>query len=189
MVIREKFYSAEDLLEMSGSPAYTEMRMYLIEGVLTVMSPAGAKHGGYASKLDRKVGNFVEERQLGYMTAAETGYILFKNPNGKDTVLAPDVGFIAAQRLPDGLPDGYIPFAPDLAIEVVSPTDKPKAIEEKIKQYIKYGTRLLWVFYPKTRTVGVHTPQGATTVDINGTLESRDVLPGFKLAVRDIFGE
>jgi Uma2 family endonuclease len=160
----------------------------LVEGVLIEMSPAGAKHGGLAMKSGRFIDIFVEENHLGYTTAAETGYILFKNPNGKDTVRAPDIGFIAAHRLPDGLPDGYVPFAPDLAVEVVSPNDSADDIHEKVADYLKYGTRLVWVLYPKSQTAVAHTPDRTfPPISIDGVLDGGDVLPGFKLALRDLF--
>ncbi|MBZ0290616.1 MAG: Uma2 family endonuclease, partial [Anaerolineae bacterium] len=146
-------------------------------------------HGGLASMLDRRIGNFVEEHDLGYTTTAEAGYVLFQNPDpeGNDTVFAPDVGFIAAERLPDGLPDGYVPFAPDLAVEVVSPNDKAADVQQKIATYLKYGTRLIWVFYPKTQSVVVHTRDGAKTYTIDDTLDGGEVLPGFRLPLRDVF--
>jgi Uma2 family endonuclease len=157
------------------------------------MSPAGWKHGGIASWLLRKVGDHVDENGLGMVTAAETGFILYKNPDprGKDTVRAPDVGYIAAARVPgdlDDLPDGFVPFAPDLAIEVVSPNDEKGEIEQKIAEYLRYGTRLVWVMYSARREVKVHAPgQKTKTLKIGDTLDGGDVLLGFKLPVREIF--
>jgi Uma2 family endonuclease len=185
--VQEKFYTAEEFWEISHRPAYKGKRLRLIEGVLVEMSPAGGKHGGLALKLGRLVGDHVEEHDLGYTTAAETGYILFKNPNGKDTVQAPDAGFVAAHRLPNGLPDGYLPFAPDLAVEVVSPNDSADDIQDKVTLYLKYGTRLVWVFYPRSQTVVAHTPNGSRSISADGTLDGEDVLPGFSVKVRDIF--
>jgi Uma2 family endonuclease len=190
MVVQEKVHTVEELWELSHRSEYVDKRLELSEGRLIVMSPAGWKHGGIASKLDRKIGDFVEEHDLGITTAAETGYILYKNPDpdGKDTVRAPDIGCIAAARLPSGdIPDGYVPFAPDLAVEVVSPHDDPEDIHKKVTEYLKFGTRLVWVFYPKSRSVGAYTPTSFRSIDIDGVLDGGDVLPGFKVAVRDIF--
>jgi Uma2 family endonuclease len=193
MVIREDVRTAEDLWELSHRPEYADMRLELSEGRLIVMSPAGWKHGGIASWLLRKVGDHVDENMLGMTTAAKTGFILYKDPDpgGKDTVRAPDVGFVTASRVPgnlDELPDGYVPFAPNLAIEVVSPNDETGEIDEKVSQYLKYGTRLVWVMYSARKEVKVHAPgQKPKTLKVGHTLDGGDVLPGFKIAVKDIF--
>lgn len=190
MVVRERYYTADDLWEISHDPANEGWRFELSEGILIEMSPAGAKHGKSALKLGRRIGNFVEDHKLGETTAAETGYILFKNPNGKDIVRAPDVGFVAAARIPEsGMPDGYFPGAPDLAVEVISPNDEADEIQLKVTQYLKYGTRMVVLAYPKSQTVVVHTPTSTHTLDINDTLDGGAVLPGFTLPVRDIFAD
>jgi Uma2 family endonuclease len=179
MVIRAKFYSADDLWELSSLPEYDEMRLELSEGNLIVMALAGEIH--------TPIHQHVKPRKLGYVTAAETGYILNKNPSGKDTVRAPDVGFVSAERLPEGLPDGYIPFAPDLAVEIASPTESGDDIQEKVLDYLRFGTRAVWYFYPKSRTVNVHTREGMHTLTEEDVLDGGDILPGFRLNVRDVF--
>jgi Uma2 family endonuclease len=85
MVIQEKFYTADDLWELSHRPEYDEMRLELSEGNLIIKSPAGGKHGGLSGEIYVYIHNHVKPRKLGYVTAAETGYILHKNPSGKDT--------------------------------------------------------------------------------------------------------
>jgi Uma2 family endonuclease len=187
MAIPERIYTADDLWELSHSSEYEGKRLELSEGELIEMAPSGGKHGGIAIRYGRFVDEYVEDNALGYTTAAETGYILFKNPTGKDTVRAPDVGFVAAHRLPDGLPDGFVPLAPDLAVEVVSPTDSADDIQSKLNDYLKYGVRMTVFVYPKSKTVNVHTPGKTIILTIDDTLDGADVLPGFKLAVRDIF--
>jgi Uma2 family endonuclease len=189
VVVQEHLYTAHDLWTLSHLPEYDSRRLELSEGELIEMSPASGKHGTLASKLDRRIGIFVEEHQLGETTAAETGFILYKNPNGRDTVRAPDVGFISAARVPEGgLPEeGYIPVPPDLAVEVVSPNDDAEDLHLKIQQYLKAGTRLVWVFYPKSKSVAVHTPAGAHTIEIGGALDGGNVLPGFSLPLQDVF--
>ncbi len=191
MVTQERLYTVEDLWRLSHSPEYDEMRLELNEGELIVMSPASGKHGVLAVRFAVVISQYVDANQPGYVTAAETGYILYQNPDpdGKDIVRAPDVGFIAAGRLPEGLPEGYVPFAPDLAVEVVSPNDDADDLQLKIQQYLRYGTRLIWVAYPKSRTVAAHTPTSVKTFNLNDTLDGGDVLPGFTLAVKDIFRE
>jgi Uma2 family endonuclease len=189
-LLQEMAYSADDLLALSRSPEYIHMRLELSEGRLIVMSPASWKHGGYTSLLLRLVGNFVDEHDLGMTTGAETGYILFKSPDPdlRDTVRAPDVGFIAKHRLPDELPErGYVPFAPDLAIEVISPNDDAEDIHRKVAEYLKSGTRLIWLFYPNAETVGVYNGQRFQSLERGDTLDGGDVLPGFRLPLTEIF--
>ncbi|MBC7814124.1 MAG: Uma2 family endonuclease [Burkholderiales bacterium] len=186
---QEKVYTADDLWQLSQSPEYADMRLELDDGELIVMSPSGGLHGGDAGLFHIYVGTHVLKHDLGYTTIAEAAYILFKNPNGKDIVYSPDVAYVRGDRLPDGMPEKFIPFAPDLAVEVVSPTDTADEIQRKVENYMKYGTLLLWVAYSKTKSVAVHTPQGSTIVGIDGTLDSGGVLPGFKLAVKDVFGK
>ncbi|MEP6988560.1 MAG: Uma2 family endonuclease [Chloroflexota bacterium] len=188
MTVLEQVYTAEGLWAISHNPENYLRRFELSEGMLIEMSPASFKHGRDALKLGWFITGFVTEYKLGETTAAETGYILFKNLDGKDTVRAPDVGFISAARIPkEGLPEGYFPGAPDFAVEVISPTDQADEVQLKVMQYLKYGTRLIWLVYRKSQTVVVHTPTGSKTFDIDDILDGGDVLPGFKLAVRDIF--
>jgi Uma2 family endonuclease len=187
MVIQEKFYTADDLWDLSHLPEYDEIRLELSEGNLIIMAPAGGKHGGLAGEIYVYVHQYVKTNKLGYVTAAETGYILDKNPSGKDTVRAPDVGFVRGERLPEGLPDGFIPFAPDLAVEVASPNESGDDIQDKVLDYLRYGTRAVWYFYPKSRTVNVHTKEGTRTITEDEVLDGGDALPGFSLRVGDVF--
>lgn len=190
MVAREPFYTADDLWEISHDPTNEGWRFELSEGMLIKGLLSGGKHGRLVSRLARRIGNFVEQHKLGETTAAETGYILFKNPTGKDIVRAPDVGFVAAARVPEGgMPDGYFPGAPDLAVEVISPNDEADEIQLKVTQYLKYGTRMVVLAYPKSQTIVVHTPTTTYILDIDDTLDGGDVLPGFRLPVRDIFAD
>ncbi len=187
MLTAEKLYSVDAFWSLTHHPDNAGKRLELIEGVVVEMAPAGLKHGSIALRLGRLIGNYVDAHQLGYTTAAETGYILGKNADGRDTVRAPDVGFIAADKLQADLPDGFAPVAPDLAVEVVSPGDSASDIHERVSDYLHYGTRVIWVVYPKTKSVVVHTPTNAQTLEANDTLDGGDVLPGFSLPLSAIF--
>jgi Uma2 family endonuclease len=187
MVIRDRLYSAADLWALSHLSENEGKRFELSEGYLIEMTPTGGKHGGISFRLANLVGDHVETHPVGFCTAAETGYILFTDANGKDTVRAPDVGFIRAERLPDGLPDGYIPVPPDFAIEVVSPSDRADEIQKKVGEYLRYGTRLVLVVYPATQNIVAHTPSGAKTYPAGTTIDCSDGLPGFSLSIDDVF--
>lgn len=188
MAVQEKFYTAGDLWELSHSAEYADMHLELSEGELIVMTPAGGEHGEATFQLGRYIGNFVYDNDLGRCTAAETGYILHKNPNGRDVVRAPDVGFVKKERALDGFPKNYIPLAPDLAVEVVSPNDEAQDIDKKVQEYLRYGTRLVWVVYPATKSVMVYTLDSIFRLILDDSLDGGDVLPGFSLPLKKIFG-
>lgn len=186
MALSEKLISADAFWDLSHS-ADDEMRRELIEGVVYSMSPAGEAHGLIAGDLFGFIWNYVRQHHSGRVTAAETGYVLHKNPDGKDTILAPDVGFVTTERAPAQPSKRFVPLAPDLAVEVMSPNDKYPEVAHKIRLYLAHGTRLVWIVDPKYRTVEVHTPNGTTTLTGDATLDGGDVLPGFTLALRDVF--
>lgn len=152
------------------------------------MTPAGILHGSTANTLSSRIDRYVRPNKLGIVTAAETGYILHSDPERGDIVRAPDVGFIAAGRFPDGqLPDGYAPFAPNLAIEVVSPSNDAESMQAKVTEYLTYGTQRVIVVYPRVRQVTMHTREGSRTLTENDVMDGGDVLPGFSMIVREIF--
>lgn len=186
MAVQEKLISADEFWEISHHPDFADKSLELVEGVLVVMSRPGVEHGIITGETYLHARLFVGEHDLGYVTV-ESGYILFKNPDGRDTVRGPDVAFVAKERAPNGFTEGYAPFAPDLAVEVISPNDLVYDVEEKVDEYLRAGTRLVWVISPRSKTVTVYTPTSIRVVDINGTLDGGDVLPGFSLPVKAIF--
>ena len=150
------------------------------------MAPAGGRHGQIANRLGFFIGNYVLEGNPGQVFAPGTGFLLRRDP---DTVRAPDVAFVAAGRLAGGeAPPGFLELAPDLAVEVVSPSDSPSAVRDKVQDWLEAGTRLVWVVYPDSRTVSVHRqagqPQELSDTD---TLSGAPALPDFAVAVRDLF--
>jgi Uma2 family endonuclease len=189
MAVQQAVYSVDDLWELSHQPAYSEKRLELSEGELIIMSPAGGQHGWITMLFGGKILNFVMAHQLGYVTAAETGFILHKNRDGKDTVRAPDVGFISKQRLPDGLSNQFVPLAPDLAIEIVSPNDQADDMQSKLNDYLKYSVPMVVFCYPKTKTINVHSKSAMKVLRVDDVFDGGDVLPGFTMPVREIFDE
>jgi Uma2 family endonuclease len=181
MVTQEKLYTVDDVWELSHLPENEGKRIELVEGEITIMHPPGGTHGSTTLKVGRPIGDFVEDHQLGEVTV-ETGY---HPPDDPHNLFAPDVAFIRAEHAPVPWPDGYIPVMPDLAIEIVSPNDRAGEIHEKVMRYLRAGTLMVWVFYPASENVVVHTASGSKTID--DTLDGGDILPGFKLAVKDVF--
>ncbi len=173
--------TAEELYQMGGNAPYE-----LWEGVLKEVSPSSLKPGIVAARVVGAILNHVEARDLGYVSTAEAGYILNSNPQ---TVVAPDVAFVRGDRYPCGLPErGFSPLPPDLAVEVISPTDKRADIAQKQLLYAKAEVPLVWWVDPERRTVTVHRPgRDPEIVEASGVLDGGDVLPGFALDVRSIF--
>lgn len=183
MVTRERLMTAEELLRL---PTGMGKRYELIRGRLITMSPAGSRHGKIAGKAYLKVAAHAEKHRLGETFAAETGFRLESDP---DTVRAPDVAFVAKNRIPtSGLPEGYFPGPPDLAVEVVSPDDPAAEVQEKVETFLAAGTRLVWVLYPRTCSVVVYQLSGAAqTLRAGDMLDGEEVLPGFSIRVGELF--
>ncbi len=150
------------------------------------MSPAGAKHGDIALEIGSRIRIHTTDHRLGRTFGAETGFLLTRNP---DTVRAPDAAFVSQARLPEsGVPAGYFPGAPDLAVEVVSPGDTAGEVEEKVQMWLAHGASLVWVIHPATRTVTVYRRDGSANVLHNDDLlDGEAVLPGFSFPVDRLF--
>lgn len=166
-------HTADELLRLEIPDKCTE----LIHGRLVVREPPGFLHGRVAMQLALAIGRFADERHLGQVLAAETGFKLASNP---DTVRAPDVAFIRADRLPDTPPPGYAAMAPDLVVEVLSPNDRPGYVLGKVGDWLSAGSSLVWVVDPVSRTARVYRADGSeAVVRESDALAGEDVLPGF----------
>jgi Uma2 family endonuclease len=187
MAVQEKFYTADEFWEIAHLPENSEKRLELTNGAIIEMAPAGGEHGSIAANFLIEIGNYVKRNHLGKVTAAETGYVLLQDENGRDTVRAPDVGYIAKERAPEHLPKKFIRIVPDLVVEVVSPNDSADDIQDKLNDYRRAGVRLILFAYPSSQTLNVHTPGENRTLGVDDTLDGGDVLPGFTLPVREIF--
>lgn len=161
-----------------------DKRTELVKGVLVVREPAGYRHGEVAASLTRVLGTFVFARGLGSVVAAETGFKLGSDP---DTVRAPDVGFIHRDRVPAPPPAGYPAFAPDLAVEVLSPDDRAGEVLAKVADWLSAGCRVVWVVDPVHRTARVYRADGSESLLAEGdALDGEDVLPGFSCRLVEV---
>ena len=153
-----------------------------IEGELKV-SPAGMLHERIGVKLSRRLDEFVERHQLGGVYGSSTGYRM-KSGN----VLSPDVSYVRKSRLPEGeSPEGFGHFAPDLAVEILSPSDRLDNLKDKIAEYFENGSEQVWVFDPRQRTVFIYP--SLTEYEVlheNDVIEGGDLLPGFSLRIADL---
>jgi Uma2 family endonuclease len=161
-------------------------RCELVDGVLHIISPAGGRHGRIAGKLFLRVGNHVERHKLGETFAAETGFLLHQNP---DTVRAPDVYFVSYERLGEFADyPGYLPLAPDLAAEVVSPNDQSSEVESKANDWLRAGVRVVLIVDPQTNSIREFRSANQIHVYSEGAIDLGDILPDFKLDVAELFG-
>jgi len=159
-------------------------RCELIAGKLEMMLLPGFEHGRITMKLATPLAQHAESRRLGTVVAAETGFWLSRDP---DTVRAPDIAFVRAARTPE-TERGYFPGPPDLAVEVLSPNDRPGYVREKIAEWLEAGALVVWVVDPRERTVTVHEAgKHPSVLGDTDTLSGGDLLPGFELAVSEIF--
>ena len=182
-----RLITADELLVM---PPYDESgkqcRFELIRGELKVMSPSKPLHGVVCARIAAALINFVEANDLGMAFGAETGFIVERDP---DSVLGADAAFVSHERL-DTVEnfEKFFSFAPDLAVEVLSPSNTTREINEKIAFYFAAGSRAVWVFNPKKRTAAVYTsPSDVRVLNEQDTLDGGEVLPGFKLDLAKLF--
>lgn len=157
----------------------------LVRGRLIVLEPPGTYHGKIAGRLLTRVGPFVEERQLGEVFGQDTGFKIASNP---DTVRAPDLAFVARERLSLLGRRGYAAMAPDLVAEILSPDDRPGEVLAKIGQWLEAGVRLAWLLDPDRRTGQVYRPDGSVSLmEVGDAFEGEDVLQGFRCALSDLY--
>ena len=187
MPAEKQYISAEEFLELAQRPEYQDRRLELVEGEIIEMSKPTGEHGEITMRLGVKIANHVYENDLGRVTAAETGFVVARDPAGRSTVRGLDIAFISKAKAPDPLPGGWVEIPPDLAVEVISPGNRTGDTHKKVRELLKAGTSLIWIVYAETRTVAVHTAVGAVTYEESDTLSGGDVLPGFEVGVGDIF--
>lgn len=160
----------------------------LVRGELVMMSPAGFEHGVITQRIAAFLHAYVAPRLLGVVTAAETGFLLSRSP---DTVRAPDVAFVAAVRVPRGRTVGYFEGAPDLAVEVLSPSEiRDEAARAranaKIGDWLAAGCLEVWSVDPGGRTVTVHTADGAASIAGDADSLASTAVPGLSLTIADL---
>lgn len=190
MTVRQ-LLSAEELWEMPELPG---KRFELADGELVEMPGTGGLHNLIVGLVYELIRPFVLGRRLGQVFTDGTSYLLRRGP---DRLRIPDVSFVSWDHLPeDGVPEGYIPVAPDLAVKVVSPNDRADDVHDKVDQrketlvreYLEAGARMVLVLWPKRRTVTVYEPGvAAHELGPDDDLDGGDVLPGFRVRVDELF--
>lgn len=173
---------AEDLYQLPDNA-----RVELIRGELIEMLPASFDHAWISQRIGRALGNFAEP-DLGAVLGSSAGFILERDP---DTFLEPDVSFVRAERIPsDALRKRFPELAPDLVVEVLSPSERMVDVAKKVEIYLATGVQVVWVVDPQRKIVRVHTSGRTARVlraSVGDILDGGEVLPGFALPLTDIF--
>jgi Uma2 family endonuclease len=174
--------TAEQLMRMP----HDGHRYGLVSGELRRKSPPDLIHAIVLSAMDELLRGYARTHNLGVVGGGDAGFLLARDP---DTVRGPDVAFIRKERLAANPPShAFWPGAPDLAVEILSPSDRPREVREKVNAWLQAGVKMAWVVDPDRRTVAVHRP--ATDIETlaeNADLDGQDVLPGFRCRVADLF--
>ncbi len=178
----ESITTAQQLLTLH----HGDNRCQLIQGVLYMMAPAGSEHGRIAGRIFTRLAVHVEKHDLGVTYAAETGFRIAVSP---DTVRAPDAAFVSHRQLAAIEPTrGYLPLAPDLVVEVVSPNDSFSDVEAKVANWLEAGTGIVLVADPENRLLKAYRPDGDIRTFRSGeSFEAGEVCDNLTLAVNDVF--
>jgi Uma2 family endonuclease len=173
--------TADELLLLPDDGARRE----LVLGEVREMTPAGSRHGRIGARILSRLEAHVFANGLGEVYNSDTGFRLASDP---DTVRVPDVSFVSRRRADQvGDVEGVWPGAPDLAVEVISPTDSYGDVDEKVAEYLESGCRMVIVVNPRHRRAMVYRPGAAVLLTDEDALDGGDVVPGWTLPLRDVF--
>lgn len=172
--------TAEDVLRLAGEGQSYE----LVDGELIEMAPTGFVHGDTESRFDRRLGDYVDSKNLGKVVVGDVLFQLSQEPR---IARAPDVAFIRRDRLPQKLVHGPFIGAPDLAVEIVSPGDTASEIQKKTEQWLKAGVIVVLVVYLDPPAIVFWRGAEASRLSIDDELELDPVVLGFRCKVRDLF--
>ncbi|HEV2689306.1 MAG TPA: Uma2 family endonuclease [Bryobacteraceae bacterium] len=171
--------------ELEQMPDDDSVRIELDEGELLTMPPAGLDHGDFESNIVILLGAYVKKHRLGGIYTGDTGFRL-----RDDTVRCPDVSFVRRERVPAIRRRGFGDGAPDLAVEIFSPSDSVRQLMRKVKQYFAAGCHTVWVVYPEQREINVLEASGADRLlKADDVIEAPELLPGFSARVGEFFGD
>jgi Uma2 family endonuclease len=179
--------TADDLWRMGTG----DVRRELVDGEVIEITPAGGVHGRISGRVYKRLADHVEGHGGGEVLVGDVGFVLAL-PGDPERVRAPDVAFVSTGRLSGGrLPREFLRGAPDLAVEVLSSTDNPVEVQQKVRDYLEAGARLVWVIAPEARSVTVYStapmaPPDSCAIPTRSTV-SEDVLPGLTLSLSELF--
>ncbi|MFN2454521.1 MAG: Uma2 family endonuclease [Pyrinomonadaceae bacterium] len=178
--------TADELFSLPKTVKGNDYFYELVAGELRTMSPTGGTHGIICARLAAVLYQHVEAHNLGVVLGAECGFKIGSNP---DTVIAPDVAFVRYEQMETVADiDKFLPLAPDLAVEVLSPSNTFSEIDEKIELFLAAGTRVVWIVNPRRRTITIHPQQNAPRIlTESDKLSDDEILPGFRYEIAKLF--
>ena len=177
----ETIATVDDVLRLASAG----QRFELIDGELVGMAPTGLGHGDHERRIGQRLGQYVDEHELGLLVVGE---VLFRLDAEGRLARAADVAFIRRDRLPPEVDeDSVFDGPPDLAVEIVSPGDRAAEIERKVDDWLTHGTRLVLIVYPRGRRAILARAEGSVTLRGDDLLELDAALPGFRCPVSDLF--
>jgi Uma2 family endonuclease len=189
MAVATKPITLDEIRATDGLDDYRGLE--IVDGVWTPKHEGerlSIGHGKYGARLIGRLLDFADSHQLGDVYMSETVFVLHGNEQGVKTVRKPDIAYVSAERVkpPE---EGYYFKVPDLAVEVISPSDlRPGVLHKKLTDYFTYGTKQVWLLYPDEKRIVVQNVDGtAATYEIGDTLTDQDLLPGFMLDLSALF--
>lgn len=183
MVLREKLYTVDEFWDFVTRPENADRKFELVNGEIVEMTPT-EEHGVTTTDLITFLNTFVKQHRLGRVV----NEVAYKNPADVYNNRIPDISFTRTERLQPPVTQGASTQMPDLAIEVRSPGNTRKSLQEKAVYFIQNGVLLVWIVYPQEKLVEVYRPgQPMQPLGIDDILDGESVVPGFKLALRELF--
>ena len=188
MAVQERLLDVDDVWELAQDPAYDDRYIELIDGELIEMPQPGRRHGLLATEITGHLWLYNNTHDLGE-TTIETGYF---SEDDRHTLLGPDVAFLRYDRMPQPPTEKYVSVMPDLAVEILSPSDTIAKARRKAEVYLKRGTTLVWIVLPKREGVEVCRLDDASHfrsefVGVGDKLSGEEILPGFELEISKLF--
>ena len=188
MIVEKQLYTIDDVWQMAQDPDNENVLFELIDGELLSTTRPGRRHGLLVTNITGYIWQYLQRHDIGELTS-ETG---FHPADNRYTLLGPDIAFIRYERLPQPPPDKFVAAMPDLAAEILSPSDTITGARQKAEIFLRNGTTLVWLVQPERLVVEVCRLIDGTQLQIeslnrDSTLSGEGILPGFELGVSDIF--
>ncbi len=185
MTTKERVYTADEFMALPDDGN----RYELVQGELVEMPTPSRDHALISARLLTRLSIYAEDHDLGQVTGSDGGFLLHTDPDtSRETIRIPDVAFTVKGHQAT-TPGKIYQGAPDLAVEVISPSETFNMIRAKLREYFAYGAKLVWLVYPNARIIEVYrNPEDdPEELDASATLNGGEVLPGFGVKVHDIF--